>query len=73
MQMSINRQMVTTLSNIIKGINIKFLGRNDIMKCFILKNNIISNYNSVLYGEDESRRSDLVSYPKVGVNMAIVV
>jgi hypothetical protein len=43
------------------------------MKCFILKKNIISNYNSVLYGEDESRRSDLVSYPKVGVNMAIVV
>lgn len=44
MQMNTNRQMVTTLNNIIKDTNIKFLGRNDIMKCFILKKNIISNY-----------------------------
>jgi hypothetical protein len=71
--MNTNKQMVTTLSNIIKDTNIKFLGRNDIMKCFILKKNTISNYNSFLYGEDVSRRSDLISYPKVGVNMAIVV
>jgi hypothetical protein len=72
MQMNTNRQMVTTLTNIIKDTNIKFLGRNDIMKYFILKKNIISKYNSVLYGEDVSR-SNLISCPKVGVNMAIVV
>lgn len=40
MQMSTNRQMVTTFSNINNDTNIKFLGRNDIMKCFILKKNL---------------------------------